>query len=251
MKGSDQIDNPMTPENIEYIRRVLQMNPDQHMSNGQYHIIYKVYIHLINPNRHNEPLRLIILGGPGTGKTYSLSQVERITHIPIIYTAIGGAAASNLPGGKTVCNVMNFNPKIRTKSPSSKTALPTMNSNNDALKLLFLQQQFQQKHGLLCLDELSMITALYFIHTSNRLREVPLKVEYNQEPFGNHDVIFMGDWNQIPAIGENIPKWIFRVLIQPSEIKSPQDDLMVEATRIFKTFKRMKLTEQQRARNDN
>ena len=60
----------------------------------------------------------------------------------------------------------------------------------------------------------------------------------------------MGDYNQIPAIGENIIKWIFKVLIQQSEIKSPNDDLMVEAVNIFKTFKRMKLTVQQRAQSD-
>lgn len=167
------MNNSITSENIEYIRRLLQMTPDEDMSYEQFLVIYTIYTHLINPNRLNEPLRQLILGGPGTGKTTCLSKAELLSNNPIIYTAIGGAAASNLPGGKTVCNVMGLNPMIKSKSPASKRALPILNSNRDTLKLLFLQQEFQQKHGILCVDEVSMMTALYLTHISNRLKEVP------------------------------------------------------------------------------
>ena len=152
----------------------------------------------------------------------------------IVYSAVNGSAASNLPGGKTLCNVGGFNPTIKSKNPSSKIELPQLSSRGkEKEKFYNLQLMFQENHALMCIDEVSLMTALYLIHTSNRLRQFT-DADHTLLPFGNHNVVLMGNWDQIAAIGATIPDSLFRKMIHPSEIRSPDEDLIMEAVELFR-----------------
>lgn len=239
----------------EVIREILNMKEGDDMSDGQYYVIKVIYLHMVLPNeRHasRDPLNLLLLGGPGTGKTHIMTVFESMHGNPTIYVAVGGSAASNLPGGKTICNLFGFVPTIASKNPASRKKLPPMTTQSDQQKLLFLQKVFEQCKGTLVVDEVSMMGALYLTHIHHRMSSLqPQPVAGDVLiPFGGHDMVLLGDWLQIPAIGETIPKWIFMHLIKPTKIKSPKDDLLLEAALLFKKFRRVTLTENQRAKDD-
>jgi hypothetical protein len=251
--------NYPTPSQIERLRIKLNFGVDNNLSVEQYKALWIIYQSILNQEnrQNNTPIRLLILGGPGTGKTYTMSQATKLTNRPFTFTAANGSAASNLRSGRTICNALGFCPKDKKKDPASKKHLPALtNDGVDSIKKLFLLEQFQQKHGFLCIDEVSTIHALYLKHIDNRMREVPylgtsFGAHANETPFGGNDVIMMGDWNQIAAIGNSIPDSIYRILILKDPMTKPGDSIIVESIDLFKTFRRTVLKTQNRSKDSD
>ena len=117
-------------------------------------------------------------------------------------------------------------------------------------------------NGMLVIDEVSLMHALYLAHVSNRLCELPgcnrlpgtppdiNDLARRASPFGGYDVILAGDWNQIPAIGENIPQVIEDLLHEPCKLHQPSGAMLVQAAQLFMGFQRFQLVEQVRAVGD-
>jgi hypothetical protein len=123
-----------------------------------------------------KPLRLLLLGGPGCGKTFVLSLLSKIVEelVPFLFVAVSGSAASNLPLGKTVCNAMAMNPTSKFSAPTSQMAhQPLKTIASAASKLQFLEETFEARNGVFVLDEVSMVSALYLAHSKRRLEELP------------------------------------------------------------------------------
>jgi hypothetical protein len=186
------------------------------------------------------------------GKTFTLKKAAQLSRKPFFFTAVSGAAASLYCGGMTLCSWGGFNPSKRGSQPSSKIPLIPLSPTAQQAKFTFLTENYHGKHGVLVIDEMSMLTALYFFHVYDRHTFLPDENNNvpNDTPWAGHDVILSGDWNQIPGVGVSIPDIIYRVLIEPSSSRESMNDLELEAYQIFKRFTRAKLTEQMRSNDD-
>jgi hypothetical protein len=139
-----------------------------------------------------------------------------------------------LPSGKTVCNTFGFNPQTATKNPGSKTTLPQLNPTDP--KYAFLQTMLGDQVAMLVLDEASMQHIYYLVHINDRMSQFPTKVENSIAPFGGHHAINLGDWDQIPAIGESIPSAIFKQILEPHKLFGPGNELIIKGCNLFKVF---------------
>ena len=240
----------MSDDQIEIVRRCLNMGPADNLEKEQFALAYQVIMRI--QGNLTEPLRIVFEGGPGTGKTYTVSLVQKADPTrPWLYTAVWGSAASNLPSGKTICNAFGMVPRKPFHNPGQLTRQNTLLSANKQKKYDDLSLIFEEKDGFLLIDEMSVMTALYLAHLEHRMQELPHDEIKRASSWGGYNVILTGDWFQIPAVGGvSIPTAIYRTLVDEDSIKLPQDELIVEAARSFMKFKRMRLKTNMRAAAD-
>ena len=198
------------------------------------------------------PMKILILGAPGTGKTYTVSRIHTILekiNISLPKVAMTGSAATNLKGGMTVHNFFGFSIS-GPQSLSSEKSIPSLKLQN--VKKLILKQKLGN-NSCIVLDEISLSTTRIINHISERIKDT--RDDENDStrtlrnlPFGNHSVILLGDYNQTPPIGgTSIYDFIYKFLCEPEKLKTPRDDLMIEGFKLYKSFKRFKLLEQNRS----
>ena len=227
----------ITEGQVSEIRKVLRLSPDVHLSLEQYHVLFHVWSHLREKSNDDIPMHLIIQGGPGTGKTYVVGQISKLSRCKMLMTAVGGSAASNLPGGKTLCNLLALNPNVKTKNPASRQELPQLLSTDAKYAMLAdLLQNKEHIPSILVTDEHSMRHIFYLVHVSDRMAQFPTCPENTNLHFGGHHTIDLGDWNQIPAIGESIPKSLFTQIITPQKLNGPGNELILRGCEIFKVY---------------
>ena len=146
---------------------------------------------------------------------------------------------------------MGFNPKFSKRSPANKYQLDLLFQNQNA-KFLELQKKFPVEgetcySGVCCIDEISLMGPLYCSHINSRMKEV----RNNDLPFGNNDMVFCGDFNQIPAIGKSFPKSIYEFIIEGVDLeKYPDRRLEIEGTKEFLKFTCINLIKNRRALED-
>jgi PIF1-like helicase len=138
-----------------------------------------------------EQLLLMVLGGPGVGKTWCLKTFRRLLkHLnrPDIFgAAFMGTAASNIPGAGTINR--SFDIPVAKKNKQTNVSLSTPRAGTAArLSLQWEKCQF------MVVDEISMADAVLVGKMDQRARQV-LK---NDLPFGGKHVLFFGDFFQIP-----------------------------------------------------
>jgi hypothetical protein len=192
------------------------------------------------PNQYQcpSPLRMIIHGGPGTGKTrLAESIVSRIqqhgSHVAC--AAPTGVAASLLPGGRTLHNLFSF-PVSRTPGVSTDSNLDPLSST----KIHLVSDRFDNA-CLLIIDEMSMINTILLSHVSTRLQQI---LE-NHEEFGGLPIILMGDMFQLPpTAGESMYKTVFKNRIDSWQRPSQQ------GATLFSSFSYHELTQNIRSEND-
>ena len=141
---------------------------------------------------YDTPLQIFLTGPAGTGKTYTMklimetynrfTQAHNVQTNSYIAAASTGKAAMSI-GGTTVHSVFAISQSQR----------------NDGLSFESLQAYrcaFTNVRVVL-IDEVSMIGAgiLHTIH--ERLRTILMEFE---QPFGGMDMIFCGDWRQLPPV---------------------------------------------------
>ena len=164
-----------------------------------------------------EPLRIIVMGTAGTGKTYLIkairSRLQEMTgdgsESPIVVLAPTGVAAFNIDGATI----------------HSKLSLPIKHDNLELKgeKLKKLQDKLKNVRYVI-IDEKSMVGRRMLALIDKRLRHA--FPEHKNKPFGNRSVILFGDFGQIPP-----------VLDLPMFAKSKRDALSNSGLAAYKHFK--------------
>lgn len=181
-------------------------------------------------------------------------KTSELTTRPFVYTAVSGSAASNFPGGSTVHNLFGFAPNSATRRPTLSMHMQPLSRLNQPEKYAKLSELFEREDAVLVLDEVSLLTALLYTHMNDAMKALREDEMLRTSDWGHHDVILAGDWNQIPAIGgKSIPDMLYSFMLGETLVNrggGPEQILEREAVLSFKTFKKIELTEQQRAQGD-
>ena len=203
-------DNPMSEHNIstDHISSIVnKLWPTEtlfanvlKLNQGQRDIYDYVLKHVI---RNDEPLRLFITGGAGTGKTLllhslyqSLSrhfnlQPDLNADLNSVLCLASTGKAAYLIKGNTIHSGLNIKTRKRNRHA---TRLGPDELNTLRCKLQYLQ--------CVLIDEISLVGSKLF-------RQVDLRLQHvfgNYEPFGGRHVICFGDLYQLPPVRDT---WIF------------------------------------------
>jgi len=129
-----------------------------------------------------DPLNVMILGGPGCGKSFFASKLIESAGSSVIHCcAPTGVAASLLPNGFTIHKLLGIS--IRTDAKVSDATLSAIGRNLRGMRILLI-------------DEISMINKGLFETIGKRLSQV---FPEDQRPFGGVGLVLMGDFFQLPA----------------------------------------------------
>ena len=181
-------------ERVEYAPRTREPSADvQGLSNDQ-RVAFDYAMQCFNstnraPNAKNG---LLVLGGPGTGKTYFINtlrgEVERTRGCTFV-VAPSAAAATLHRGGTTAHKAFGL---------SFRGSRSTRN-NIDALaeKLRELIGRDRLPLAMLVIDEVSMFKMEWLARVDDVLR----KLGNSDEPYGGTFVLCAGDFKQLPPVG--------------------------------------------------
>ena len=141
-----------------------------------------------------EPLKLIVQGGAGVGKTHTLNTILKFVldmygaNSNIVKTAAPTGSASFAIGGKTIHDLLQI--------PVTKQANQAMDDlTGDALMRLQMKLEGTK---VLVIDEMSMISPGFLYKINRRLQEAFPNCK--DQPFGGVCLILMGDFAQLPPV---------------------------------------------------
>ena len=157
------------------------LNPNQRLAYG----IVQLHQHNFNNNLPSEPLRMIITGTAGTGKSFLINALAERLGEQCILTATTGIAGFSIEG----------------ITLHSALQLPVRNQKNTDLQgaaLQRLQLTLEGKHYLI-VDEFSMLGQRTLAWVDKRLRQASGKLN---EPLGGYSVIMFGDFGQLAPVGD-------------------------------------------------
>lgn len=135
---------------------------------------------------------VFLTGEPGAGKSYVVNQYTnwlRQTGIPFAVTASTGIAATHI-GGATIHSWSG----IGTRDSLSEYDLDTILSKEYLVKRI-------KKTAALIIDEISMLDG----NMLDMLDKIFKHARGSSEPFGGIQVVFVGDFFQLPPIRKNSP----------------------------------------------
>ncbi|CAB4023269.1 ATP-dependent DNA helicase pif1 [Paramuricea clavata] len=130
-----------------------------------------------------EPVYMIVCGTAGTGKTYLISATKQVLATQCVVTATTGIAAFSIDG----------------QTLRSAAQLPIREYRDlqgDSLQRLQLRLEGKR---FLIIDEMSMIGHKMLSRLGNRLRA---GTEKEDIPFSGMSIILMGDFGQLPPVGD-------------------------------------------------
>ena len=132
-----------------------------------------------------DPIRMIVSGTAGTGKTYLITAIANLLQEACTLTGTTGMA-SFLICGKTVHSDLNLPVRHNTQKQLQGATLQ---------KLL---QRFKDKHYII-IDEMSMIGHRILAWIDERLKQASGKLDCI---FGGFSIILFGDFGQLPPVGD-------------------------------------------------
>jgi hypothetical protein len=170
---------------------------DTHLSASQRTAVEAIRQFL--PGTAAPPTPFLVLGGPGTGKTFVaryLAECCGQLGVRARSAALAAAAAGLLPGGCTLHTLIGLGGrgKAAEGSEGGGSGIPVDFSkpiSND--KLRALRKKFSNVR-LLIIDEISMVPVNLLGHVNHRLQII----KGNTELFGGLLVVLMGDFDQLP-----------------------------------------------------
>jgi hypothetical protein len=194
---------------------------------------------------HPQPFRILVHGGPGTGKSFligSILQAALDVNLTVACIAPTGIAASKLPNGRTIHNFFSFPIFHDTRVYLSKP---------NHFKLATLQQQAKhQSLALLVIDEISYVGPEMLAQIELRLRQIM----ENDLPFGGIAQLYLGDFFQFPPVSPTETLYHALLNMSTEDIgQNPQTTFTSPAkqgARLFATFQKVELTQQMRAAKD-
>jgi len=146
---------------------------------------------------HDTPIRLIVSGQAGTGKSRVIDVLHRLvskqyaaTALPVVVAAPTGLAAFNI-NGKTIHRVLSL--AVKHGKPADYCLL-----RQEQVTIL---RATLRDLKLLIIDEVSMVSSLVLMYIHLRLTEIML----TNEPFGGVSVVFFADFLQLPPAKRNQP----------------------------------------------
>jgi len=161
-------------------------------------------------NHENEPLRMYLGGAGGTGKSRVIHALKhyficRGQERRLRLTSYTGVAAQNI-SGMTIHAALNLN-QLKKNGPQSKTV--------HDLQVMWEGVDF------LFIDEVSMIGCKLLHHISEAL----IQAKGNNSPFGGINIIFAGDFAQLPPVGETRLSANINASQIPTQAKSQQNEI--------------------------
>ena len=157
------------------------LNQKQHLA----YSIVQLHQHNFNNNLPSQPLRVIITGTAGTGKSFLINALAELLREQCILTATTGIAGFSIEG----------------ITLHSALQLPVRNQKNTDLQraaLQRLQQTLEGKHYLI-VHEFSMLGQRTLAWVDKRLRQASGKLN---KPLGGYSVIMFGDFGQLTPVGD-------------------------------------------------
>jgi ATP-dependent DNA helicase PIF1 len=184
-----------------------------------------------------EQLLLNVSGQAGSGKSYVVRYLRELAlsyGLTAKAAAPTGTAAFNVDG-----NTLHSMCKLPINQPRDKVIRPL---SGHALKLI--QEEFRGV-DLLIIDEKSMVSLTMLEHINQRLREA--RPEHATKPFGGLSLILMGDFAQLPPVGD-------RALFANDNLKNSQPNgrlhyLLMDKCIILDENMRQNGPEQEKFRN--
>ena len=147
--------------------------------------------------QETEPIRLIVSGQGGTGKSRVITIIEQLVSrhfkcnsLSVVVAAPTGLAAFNI-GGTTIHRLLCL--PVEHGKPADYTRL-----SQDQLKII--RATLKDLH-LLIIDEVSMVSSLTLLFIHMRLTEIMCNNDY----FGGLSVVFFADLLQLPPVKGNQP----------------------------------------------
>ena len=163
------------------------------MYDDQFRAFAIVANYLQDIKNENSPPQLLlnIHGSGGTGKTFwvlkLLSYCSHLFGHQVMKTSALAGTAAALIHGQTIHSLFNINPMLnKLHRLQGKT-------------LTEFQRKFE-KIKLIAIDEKSMMGQNLFLNINSRLKQATGREDL---PFGGIAILLMGDWNQLPSIGDS------------------------------------------------
>jgi ATP-dependent DNA helicase PIF1 len=131
-------------------------------------------------------------GGAGTGKSETVKAIVRdatATKRATFVTALTGIAATPFKGGMTIHNFSGIGLGVDAKEEVAKKVCSMRN-------MRVKWEKCRDENGILIVDEVSMMSLKIF----ELLDHVGKKVLRSEEPFGGIQVVFCGDFFQLPPV---------------------------------------------------
>jgi hypothetical protein len=202
------------------------------------------------------PLRLLVHGGPGVGKTFfTTTMVGRATAMGcrISCTAFTGVAASNLPRALTIHSMFAI-PTSDGRSGEGTVAyhreLPPLQKD----RLVLMRTQLHAT-DIVLIDEISTVSPSMLAWVHQRLCEVSGR----NVSFGGYAIIVLGDFYQMPPTVPSTSLYDAIMDLSGASVASGRPKSFVKYTEghpgytgafLFREFRMFELTEQMRAAED-
>jgi ATP-dependent DNA helicase PIF1 len=139
--------------------------------------------HYRSTDSDKTPLKLIVSGTAGTGKSYLVQCWKQLLEDSVCVTAPTGAAAYNV-AGYTLHSLLTLPVRAEFKELEGK--------------LLQTLQESLAGVSYIIIDEMSMVGRKLFGKVDRRLRQVfPHRAD---QMFGGCSCILIGDWGQLPPV---------------------------------------------------
>ena len=215
------------------------------------------YNYKVGGYKKPDPLKLLLLGGPGVGKSFLIGELRAImekTTINSVSCAYTGCAASVLDKARTISSLFsvgvpesNFS-NTNTNKHNSNISIPELKAD----KLTQLRHRLNEAHVVI-IDEVSMIGAALLGKLHARLCQVATTENDRTMDFGGHCMVMVGDFYQIPPVGDhclvNAIMDTFVYETQETKNRSPASPSAIGA-RLFRSFDLTQLVTQVRAASD-
>ena len=178
-----------------------QLKKHKKISTRQMEVIdtVRTYLQAFGPhyNRNEQPpppIRLLVTGMPGTGKSFV---VERVCDIAnwldsghVATMAFNGIAAVNIDGG-TLCSLLSI-PIPNGKDDHAPLPPLSTTKRNEISRTLLIDQL-----SLIIIDEISNVNAATMHAISKRFQQL---TDNHDTPFGGFAVLCFGDFSQLPPV---------------------------------------------------
>jgi len=159
--------------------------------------MYRHFKDVLYSDEVKDPPNLLIVGAPGTGKSWLVDIISEIATIYVglqdpIKSAFMGIAAINI-GGSTINSLFDIPINL---SRQYKNETKPWNSD--------LLEEFKRKYNLdkvstIIIDEISMVKPWMLTYIDARMKEAM----QSDKPFGGKALIMLGDFDQCPPVGGN------------------------------------------------